>query len=259
MSSGTNIPFPASDPAFLERFRNAAAGLLKDFIVARLKQQPDFLSDEECRTWKIDKGALGPRTCEFCLGMAKVHLDRFLREFAGYGDSIPSPKAGENVELEILRENIATFVDRAKLDTAIGQARHHRRINWKGLARWELLPIIRKGLNALPARTGKTSEVPPSSDGPFPPDGFQYGGRIESIGRTKVWKLINHLWVRRNRTSTIRELAGPVWDDESMVVEKSRLGSLRRDANSFFENCGWPFRVTIKGDYVSIVGPDAHV
>ena len=150
MSSGTNIPFNESDREFLGRFRYAAAGFIKDLVIARLKQQPDFLSDEECQRWSIDKSSLGSESCEFRLQMVKTRLAKVLSEFVGHGDSIPSPESRQDDRLELLRENVAIFVDRAKLDTAIGEARQSDHIDWDGLARWDLLPEIRAALDDLP-------------------------------------------------------------------------------------------------------------
>jgi hypothetical protein len=92
------------------------------------------------------------------------------------------------------------------------------------------------------------------SVGPFPPDGFRLGGVEKSVVRDKVWKLINHLWYARNRTASFEDLAEPVWGDLASTVDKNNLGSLRRDANHFFEENSWPFRVQLKNGYASLIG-----
>jgi hypothetical protein len=255
MSSETNIPFRESDPDFLVRFRGAAAGFIKDLIVARSKQQPRFLSDEICQRWGISQTALPAQSCEYCLQAVKAHLAKIHQEFVGYGDSIRSPESKEDDRLERLRESVATLVNSRKLDTAIERARRGLSIDWAKLARWNLLSDIREGLDELPRPNGKKPKEPPTGDGPFPPDGFRYGGREERIDRYKVWKLVNYLWTCRNRTSAFEDLAQPVWGEKETIVGKDQVGSLRRDANHFFEEKAWPFRVQIKNDYVSLVGP----
>ena len=97
-----------------------------------------------------------------------------------------------------------------------------------------------------------------TEEGPSPPDKFSFNGTAYSVPRPMVFKLIEHLWRSRGRTSRIDNLAEPVWGDHGGSVDDSSLGSVRRDANKFFEEHGLPFRVRTKSRCVSLVHPTSR-
>lgn len=99
----------------------------------------------------------------------------------------------------------------------------------------------------------EADEDKPPADGPFPPDGFRFAGKETRVSRPKVWRLIRHLWEADNGTAEFSDLGEPVWQDHECTVDQGNLGSLRRDANHFFERNGWPFRVTLKNGYATLI------
>jgi hypothetical protein len=147
------MPFPESDPESLGRLRYAAAGLVRDIIVTRLREDPDFLSSSDRQRWGISGTEFGKEPCEFRLQAVKARLGRFLEKYIGYGDSISPPETDVDDPLIGLRIDLASFIDSEELNKAIGQARRGQPINWDALARWDLLPAIRAALDELPHPT----------------------------------------------------------------------------------------------------------
>ena len=152
MDTATDIPFDESSAKFLAQFRYAAAGFLKTLILARKKQDSDFVTGEMRERWVLDEFGTEKRSCEFLLGVALERRLVFLKKYVGYRDSIPCPETEEEERLETLRENVATFVSAAELDRAIEAVRRSDSVDWDRLARWELLPAIRAGLDELPEK-----------------------------------------------------------------------------------------------------------
>ncbi len=109
---------------------------------------------------------------------------------------------------------------------------------------WKHSPRAKLSLSAEPDQTA----------GPFPPDGFRFDGVEGHVRRPKVWKLINYLWHARGQTAVFADLAEPVWGDREEFVGENNVSSLRRDANHFFEENGWPFKVQLKNGYASLTG-----
>ena len=83
-------------------------------------------------------------------------------------------------------------------------------------------------------------------DGPFGTSGFRWHTREKTGLRPDSFQLVSHLWNAIDRTSTWDDLAEPVFDEhEGDYVTSDRLGSVRRDANKFFQTKGFPFKVKL--------------
>lgn len=107
-------------------------------------------------------------------------------------------------------------------------------------------------------QTTSTRSTDAHPAGPFPPDGFSFGKKRARVGRPKVWKLISYLWGLPDRACELDELAEPVWGDDQAAVDANTIGSVRRDANKFFESNGWAFRVKVKGGFISLVDSNSR-
>ncbi len=94
----------------------------------------------------------------------------------------------------------------------------------------------------------KSETEPPRQkpDGPIGKSGFRWHEKEKTGLRPDAFQLVSHLWKAIDRTSTWDDLAEPVFDEhEGDYVTSDRLGSVRRDANNFFQNNGFPFKVKL--------------
>lgn len=92
--------------------------------------------------------------------------------------------------------------------------------------------------------------------GPLPPDEFCFGGKSVSISRPMIWKLLNVLWHAKGKFVETTSLAEPVWGDHAETETKSKIGHLRSDTNRFFEEHGFPFKISVKNDFVRLLETD---
>jgi hypothetical protein len=90
----------------------------------------------------------------------------------------------------------------------------------------------------------------PRPDGPVPPDAFWYKGSIFHGLQPKPYRLVEHLWTCTNMTADVRDLAEPVWGDHEAETGDNALGSVRRQANRFFQRHAIPYQVRIKNKTV---------
>jgi hypothetical protein len=88
----------------------------------------------------------------------------------------------------------------------------------------------------------------PAGIGRFSWDGEEYAGLT-----TKPWLLVNHLWTQPRREADIDDLAYPVYGDREEIPSETQVGSLRRQANRFFEKYRLPLRISIRGHVVGLV------
>jgi len=73
----------------------------------------------------------------------------------------------------------------------------------------------------------------------------------------KAWKMANFLWTKRSHTAYFDDLAQPVYEEHSHPITESAIGSLRKQANSFFAMHSIPLLVSIKQGTVSLEIPSA--
>lgn len=101
----------------------------------------------------------------------------------------------------------------------------------------------------------QNSDIEPASrsqDGPFGIDGFCWQGNEHHRIRNLVHKLIVYLWGVPDKTADFADLAVPVWGDHVARPDFRTVGSVRRDANQFFESNQIPFKVKISGRRVTL-------
>jgi len=122
-------------------------------------------------------------------------------------------------------------------------------------ARRECCPRLNQAAAKLRAAAGDDAEPEedePPANGPFSPDGFAWDGR-KHTGLTPIpWRLVDYLWPAKNRTAHFYDLAVPVWREAGAVVTADRVGSARREANTFFARHTLPWRVSISGESVTL-------
>jgi hypothetical protein len=93
---------------------------------------------------------------------------------------------------------------------------------------------------------------PAPSDGPVPPDAFLYNGKRFGGLPPTAWRLIRELWSASGRTREIDFLADPVWRDHALYPDENQVGDVRKAANSFFKANELPFRVSKKGQFLTL-------
>ncbi|MEX0610552.1 MAG: hypothetical protein WD738_22245 [Pirellulales bacterium] len=99
------------DVAYLNSFRNAAAGLIKSLILARARSDPTFLAPEEFRRWGIKIPSTENRSCAQLLIRVRQLYDRLVRKFLQDQDSIAVPVSAEDADnFDSPRESIASFI-----------------------------------------------------------------------------------------------------------------------------------------------------
>ncbi len=121
----------------------------------------------------------------------------------------------------------------------------------------EFLVLVDEFLEANPAEPAPTAATietqsetktpkQPKPDGPIGTSGFRWQKKEKTGLRPDSFQLVSHLWKAIDRTSTWDDLAEPVFDEhEGDYVTSNRLGSVRRDANQFFQTHGFPFKVKL--------------
>lgn len=91
-----------------------------------------------------------------------------------------------------------------------------------------------------------------AQDGPVPPDAFRWNGTLQKGCPGTAWRLLDTLWKEQNRTSLISDLADPVWRDHAIVPDENQVGHVRKKTNKFLNDHQIPFKVSKKGDYISL-------
>lgn len=138
-----------SDPKSLEEFRNAAAGLIKSLLRARIVQEPRFLTPAERRRWKVEDADGETRSCASLLTKVKQLNEQFQLRFMTGLDSVPAPDAAAAEEqLECLLGQVAGFIF-GDIDVAIEQATRNNPVGWVSLADWSSLATMRDTLDKV--------------------------------------------------------------------------------------------------------------
>lgn len=94
----------------------------------------------------------------------------------------------------------------------------------------------------------------PEPDGPCHPYTWcQNGKRLPDKLQRLTWKLVKHLWDKKDNTASLDSLAEPVYGDREQIVDKASVGNQRTKANRFFEDHNIPWRVQIIDEIVSLI------
>lgn len=152
-----NSSQPPNDGARLRRF---GAAMVKYLLRARLQQEPRFLTSEQLHAWGLENIADDQRTVHQLLRMARDHCekDRFTYLPCGSGGI----DVWDGDRYEEIRMLIGFFISDfpTGLDTAVGQAKQGRPIDWPNLAEWDDLDRIRELLDQLPLSPAEADRPP---------------------------------------------------------------------------------------------------
>lgn len=149
------------DRGYQIRLRDAAAGLIKSLIRARVTQERDFLSQSDLKRWKIEDAVSDTRSTAELLRRIRRLRTTFENKFANNQDSIASADSVTVEEqLDQLIDQVASFIT-SDLDEAIEQAVLGH-IVWDGLANWSQLANLRNALDRLPITGNDNAESPES-------------------------------------------------------------------------------------------------
>jgi hypothetical protein len=95
-------------------------------------------------------------------------------------------------------------------------------------------------------------------DGPVPPNRWRSDGIVgPNAMKPLSWKLTKFLWDRKDRMETIEECADAVFGEDSRTVDKTRIGSHRKSANTFFRENRIGWEVQTKANYVFMIESQA--
>jgi hypothetical protein len=140
----------------------------------------------------------------------------------------------------------------------------HRRHGFLSAARWLAVNANDLGLTAPPTppqtlgtwpilavagmldREAGAAIVDPTGDGPVGLDGFSWRGRRHNGMPKPVARLIRFLWETMSHTADFREITKQVFHDRDTFTGDS-LGTIRKQANAFFAEAEFPFRIRTAG------------
>ena len=96
----------------------------------------------------------------------------------------------------------------------------------------------------------------PEHDGPVEGYRWRHNGTVtRGTMPPKAWKMVRFLWNKLSRTAEFDELALPVYDSHGHAPSEDAIGSLRKQANSFFVKHDVLLVVSIKQGTVSLDSP----
>lgn len=209
----------------LGAYRYAVAKLLRLLIQARLKQEPEFLDQDDRQCWQVEITQGGSRTIESFLLEARIANDFLCNTFLGPVNSFGIAPGDPRHRLKETVITVATSMW-SEADQWIAKARSGEYIDWDAVIPIDVVCEIRDGLDSLPHPPRKTTA---DADGPASPGSDK--GRCELIKDEEVlvWSGV------RIDTFTDTEflLLSMFWDHRERA----------RDVNSFLADCtlkfGW--------------------
>ena len=226
----------------LGKFRYDVAALAKYLIRARESFDPQFLGNlETYKSWKFSLTQPNRDDPQEMLRNAVAMVRRIRERLLSMGGSGGVPI---DDPLRDFKLAVAGFCDESSLEHAIAAIRQQKPVDWSTIACWKDLPKIRSVLDSLPhpSDPASTSASGGAQEGPRPPDEFWHDGKPFKVPGAKVYNLISYLWSQPNETARLSQLMEPVWG-ENAVSDGDAVGSLRRNANSFFRKNCIPFRI----------------
>lgn len=227
--------------------RRKVTGLVRSVLVARLRDQPDYLAQAREQGWdfpdyKTDRRAL-PRLLRDADRLWKKFSDKF--EFGQ--DSIPSPEEEGQEDNASKAVSLAFDLLTGDLGEAARIAASGRAVDWESLAAWNSLRDIRAAVNHL-------AQEKSSGDGPHELS-FRHGGKDYEMPRAQPTRLIRFLWDRERRKCELSDLAAPVFVERNLDATdiKARFRSTRSRVNKFFKTHGIPFQIKLNDRVVELI------
>jgi hypothetical protein len=229
MNARSNEPFDPDNPEQLGEFRYSIAGILRQLMVARMREEPDAFDSTDKEVWFRDIKPTNTPLPSLLQTIAN-QFKRFASTFCGYRNSEPCVEEDDSSSPEALfqqlRELVLEFTDAERLDAAARSARGKEPVKWRELAEWRLLQEIRNSLDQLP----EPRKLPPRRTGPqfeFGPDDRVFYSESEIKRFTPVqFKLVE--FVSKNPNSLIRKMWKEVWDPANEFSRFAVSGAHRR-------------------------------
>jgi hypothetical protein len=134
------------DQEWLRKFRMAVAGVCRDLMRAAELAGHKVLDDAARVRWQFKYTKRASKSVKAYLWNACRNLAKISGNWrpASWPDNAVPPY----LQLGSL---FSKFITLKQVETVLDKLRRRKRVSWKKLARWELLPEIRELLDKLPA------------------------------------------------------------------------------------------------------------
>ncbi len=223
----------------LARLRMLIAGMIKDLVAARAKDDPDWCEEENIdRIWFFSTERPVTRSAIYLLGEAERRLRQFHDGYSGPLSSVPCETQDIDSPIEIverLRDLISQFTNHDELSHTADQIRQNQKIKWESVAHWHMLPDLRSLLDELPDHSDQTPAL--VGDERLSADGknIYVGGHPVKCPK-RVQRLLHFLLRKRNRSCHVADLGEAVWNDHARQVSFPQADDVLSEARKWLGN-----------------------
>jgi len=130
-------------------FHFLAAGFVKDLLAARVRTDPDFVSPEMRKRWKLDADETKSYTTERLLRCSLERFGKICDWPIVWDTSCSDPPTDEEIVSDVYC-HVKDFINREALDNAIAAEKNGQPIDWENGFHWDKLDKIRERLDLLP-------------------------------------------------------------------------------------------------------------
>ena len=130
-------------------FHFLAAGFVKDLLAARVRTDPDFVSPEMRKRWKLDADETKSYTTERLLRCSLERFGKICDWPIVWDTSCSDPPTDEEIVSDVYC-HVKDFINREALDNAIAAEKNGQPIDWENGFHWDELDKIRERLDLLP-------------------------------------------------------------------------------------------------------------
>lgn len=245
MPDMSNQPFDHCDPEKLGRFRYAVAGMIRDLMTARLRDEPSAFKSDLKEIWYRDIKPTTVSQPALLQGIANRFHD-FRSAYFGYLESEPFFEPSDTTSAEALfqrvRDLVIEFAVPDDMAAAADLAREGLPINWADLAKWNLLSELREFLNQLPE---PPQPLPPSPSVPLriePSGHVSYQGQKMTGFSGKQFDLLKLVVESQEQFVTVEDAASNVWGNDE-VGDNAIKGLIKR-TNTVLQQNSVPFQLS---------------
>lgn len=246
MPDMSNQPFDPCDPEELGRFRYAVAGMIRDLMTARLRDEPSAFKSDLKEIWYRDIKPTTVSQLALLTGIASRFRD-FESAYCGYLESEPFVEESDTTTTEALfqrvRDLVIEFAVPDDIAAAAVLARKGQPINWGGLAKWNLLSELRELLNQLPE---PPQPLPPSPSMPLriePSGHVSYQGQKLTGFSGKQFDLLKLVVESQGQFVTVEDAASNVWGNDE-VGDDAIKGVIKRTNAVLQQKNSVPFQLS---------------
>lgn len=254
MSDVTNHPIDTTDPEYLSRLREDAAGIVRDLMAAvNQTKSRDLITDEDRRQWWNSNNTPSNERPENLLLNAASNLRKFGDSYGGQRTSMAYVEEGESLSPddvpEQLHQSLLFFAYPKQLRKAARSIRKQQSVDWAELCDWPAIPNIRKLLDQLPGTTRRKTRTEFGTINlvTVPPHSLRYGKKSIHNLRSGIWKFLDDLLQKESHFANFDDLFGTdaVWDDDNGDVDLwIRVYSRIRDTNKILRDNEIPLMVS---------------